>query len=205
MRFLKIRICFSPELKPQWNCPGWVSGRGGQAWPKHFVWIVERIGIWNLKMYEIVENIFFNFWGELREILKNILLTPSAAGPARILPGRWFQSCETTIFISELEFQKFNETNVSDFPIHNDPLGHFQALKLLNLLEFYRFSNIPFAPNLCSRDISSVLPHIYHHKQNPHHSQRDTTPQKGWKISLFTSFFILAVPVFWELLLLSPI
>ena len=127
-------------------------------------------------------RIFFYGGGEILGNFGSILLTPSAAGPARILPGRWFQSCETkTITISELEFQKFKETNVSDFPIHNDPLGHFQALKLLNLLEFSRFSNIPFAPNLCSRDISSVLPHIYHHKQNPHHSQRDTTPQKGEK------------------------
>ena len=33
----------------------------------------------------------------------------------------------------------------------------------------FRIFSVIFSrlPNLCSRDISSVVPHIYHHKQNP--------------------------------------
>ena len=94
-----------------------------------------------------------------------------------------FQSCETSTILKRLWQMRLL------FQCTMTP-GHFRALK-----PFRISSNIPFARNLCSRDISSVLPHIYHHKQNP---RRDTTPKRVKNLFFFNFYFIPALARFWR-------
>ena len=72
--------------------------------------------------------------------------------------------------------ENFKETNVKYVRAENGPEALFRIFSVI-------FSRLP---NLCSRDISSVVPHIYHHKQNPQRGSPKTNNN-------FTTYFIKLV------------
>ena len=72
--------------------------------------------------------------------------------------------------------EDFKETKVKCVRAENGSEALFRIFSVI-------FSRLP---NLCPRDISSVVPHIYHHKQNPQRGNPKTNNN-------FTKYFIKLV------------
>ena len=72
--------------------------------------------------------------------------------------------------------EDFKETKVKCVRAENGSEALFRIFSVI-------FSRLP---NLCPRDISSVVPHIYHHKQNPQRGNPKTNNN-------FTKYFIKIV------------